>query len=555
MKHDHDRVLELAATSLDWPLTPDEEAELEVAIRRCVSCRRAASMLAATNRALSPLSVEPSRHVDVAVRRSVRLGTRPFSGAGLLLAGVLATTALLGGVVAVAAPNVQTARNDPGVVPGPDVRPVPPETARPNLSEPGPSHSAAPDPEPSASPDPSLRSRQSNPLDVGGVAVSVGLTRIELRTEPGTGQGSAIEAGVHPGQRVAVAAGPQVVDGAEWYLVSLGTTRGWLRVPDAAGDAQLRPVRNGVLSVVDPSTSSVVSVDPGRGESWRVDRAGVGEVAWSRDGRLLALAVRGSEPDRGDIRLVSTTGEDLGLLAEDVADAPWLDWGAGLLAAVRRQGVGSIVVASPANRSLEYVAGAGSSPSWSPVAGRLAFLEGRASGRYALGLMRADGANRAILVSGGVPLQRPAWSPDGSQLAIFAPDAGYGCRICLVVARTGDVVPLTTDLGGTPIWSPDGRSVAFVASGGALHGRLLVAGLDGVSSEVRIPGSEIRQPEWSPDGRYLAFTAVVDGRRQLGTVRADGSDLQWHWAGSDDLGSVSWQSAPGGHDAEAEDGG
>jgi hypothetical protein len=519
VKHDHDRTLELAATALDWRLTPVEATELNAAIRTCASCRGAASTLASTNGGLSPVSVEPPRHVDVAVRRSVLLGRRRFSGAALLLAGVLATVALLGGAMGVAAPSVQTVRNGPPVVPALASATPRPESARQGSDEP----------------------RGSNRLDVGGVAVWSGPGRVALRTEPGHDQGSTTEAGVQPGQRVAVAAGPEVLGGVDWYLVTLGTTRGWLPASDAVGQSRLRAVRNGVVSVVDPGTSSVVSVDRSGGVSWRVDAAGVTDAAWSRDGRFLALAVPGSVTGRAAIRLVGTTGEDVGVVAEDVAVEPWLDWGAGLLAAVTDEGGGSILVVSPVDPSLRYVAGAGSSPSWSPVAGRLAFLSSREGGRYGLSVMRADGANPTTLVDGGLPLQRPAWSPDGSRLAILAGDGASRCRICLIVARSGEVVPLTTEFGGTPTWSPDGRSVAFVASGGALHGQLLVAGLDGVSREVSIPGTDIRQPEWSPDGRYLAFTALVDGRRQLGIVQPDGSDLQWLWVGLDELGSVSWQ--------------
>jgi TolB protein len=110
----------------------------------------------------------------------------------------------------------------------------------------------------------------------------------------------------------------------------------------------------------------------------------------------------------------------------------------------------------------------------------------------------------------------PAWSPDGSELAI-----AVGSRIEVVNARTGSVRAVVGP-GGEPAWSPDGAAIAF-----ARDGDIWAAAPDG-SGAHRITSGPVfdRMPAYSPDGRRIAYRAVpADGVGVFAADAADGANV------------------------------
>ncbi len=134
---------------------------------------------------------------------------------------------------------------------------------------------------------------------------------------------------------------------------------------------------------------------------------------------------------------------------------------------------------------------------------------------------------------------RPAWSPDGRELAFLGregDDPDRGGRYTLLVARPGSnaaprrLVEFQGENGdsswmATPQWSPDGKRIAYVAGGDpkliyyALQGvrvidaaggppRAIAAGLD----------RNTTQPRWAADGRSLYFLLEDDRNQQLVNV-------------------------------------
>jgi dipeptidyl aminopeptidase/acylaminoacyl peptidase len=105
-----------------------------------------------------------------------------------------------------------------------------------------------------------------------------------------------------------------------------------------------------------------------------------------------------------------------------------------------------------------------------------------------------------------LPGVRPAWSPDGRQLA-FACSTG----IYTMTSRGTDIRRIPTgDLRpGWPTWSPDGRRVAFAAYTPTSNS-IYVSRLDG-SRRIRV-ASNGEKPDWSPDGKTIAYRAA-DGIR------------------------------------------
>jgi len=126
----------------------------------------------------------------------------------------------------------------------------------------------------------------------------------------------------------------------------------------------------------------------------------------------------------------------------------------------------------------------------------------------------------------------PAWSPDGSQIAITQ----LAGRMFIAVSKilvmnaygrgehelTGQVA--SEDQAA---WSPDGSKVAFAGYLQSGTWEIYVVNADG-SNEVRITNNRADDfvPTWSPDGSEIAFTSNRSGRFEVYAVNADGSNLR-----------------------------
>lgn len=138
------------------------------------------------------------------------------------------------------------------------------------------------------------------------------------------------------------------------------------------------------------------------------------------------------------------------------------------------------------------------SPRWSPDARTIAFLSNR-DGRDRVYLVRADGtALRPLSADTSFTQQAdPAWSPDGSQVALTVRLPDGGTRIAVVDARSGAsrVVSPLGESAAAPSWSPDGRHLAYAATSATGDADIRIVRAD-AGAVVTVATSSA--PDWLP---------------------------------------------------------
>jgi TolB protein len=172
-------------------------------------------------------------------------------------------------------------------------------------------------------------------------------------------------------------------------------------------------------------------------------------------------------------------------------------------------------------------------PRWSPSGEWIAF-QSNVSGAFQIYAIRPDGSDLAQITNSGVN-QFPAWSPDGTRLAVRRDVDIY------VIDVTGGAAPvrLTTTVAVGVInqmasWSPDGTQIAFMSTRETgNYPSVFVMNADG-SGQLDLtpkPGGETgmwssRAPAWSPNGKYIYFTGVRPNltTEQIYVMNADGSN-------------------------------
>ena len=162
-----------------------------------------------------------------------------------------------------------------------------------------------------------------------------------------------------------------------------------------------------------------------------------------------------------------------------------------------------------------------SAPAWSPDGSRLA-LERSELPSNRIVVMNADGSSDRALTDGAVDAN-PAWSPDGNTIA-FDRRSGEGSMIVVMNADGTDLRELTSGgVDANPTWSPDGASIAF-QRGAPGATRIFVMGADGSDPRAVTSGPDT-DAAWSPDGRTIAFARTTeDGYSHLRLVSGQGTD-------------------------------
>lgn len=147
---------------------------------------------------------------------------------------------------------------------------------------------------------------------------------------------------------------------------------------------------------------------------------------------------------------------------------------------------------------------------------------------YQLQYADADGARVQTILKSREPIMSPSWSPDGRKVAYvsFEDDGLPGIYVHDLATSSRERVSAFPGINGAPAWSPDGSRLAITLS---RDGNPEIYSLELASGELarltRHYGIDT-EPRWLPDGDSLVFTSSRSGGPQIyrkdlktGTVR------------------------------------
>ena len=144
-----------------------------------------------------------------------------------------------------------------------------------------------------------------------------------------------------------------------------------------------------------------------------------------------------------------------------------------------------------------------------------------------------DGSHEQLLFPGSS--HNPHWSPDGSEVAIFAPDSAGGETLSATIVNpdTGTYRQLPIPDPALPIgctwWSPDGLRLACVGAEQSVNGIYTIRSSDGggLQQVTSNPTGEDNLGGYSPDGKRLFFErTTAEGDEALYTVLVNGGGLR-----------------------------
>ncbi len=154
-----------------------------------------------------------------------------------------------------------------------------------------------------------------------------------------------------------------------------------------------------------------------------------------------------------------------------------------------------------------------------------------AAGGYAqIFIADVDGRNFRRISSVRAIEVEPKVNPKTGNEIVFVSDRGGHPQVYKMSIDGADVTLLTTGEGDAvnPSWNPDGQHIAFSWTRGFAPGNFNIFIMDVTTRElVQLTHGAGRNenPTWAPDGKHLAFSSNRNGKTQIFTMLADGTQV------------------------------
>jgi Tol biopolymer transport system component len=193
-------------------------------------------------------------------------------------------------------------------------------------------------------------------------------------------------------------------------------------------------------------------------------------------------------------------------------------------------------------------------PAWSPDGTRIAFISDRDGDaekpQSHLFVMNADGSDVEQLTSSDRVdnAALPAWSPDGTRIAIVVSNYQDGSDIFSIDIESRALEDITENPGQhdtAPAWSPDGTRIAFQSDRSGDFD-IFVKNLENFPDNPQQLTNNQQYdtaPTWSPDGNYIVYQHHhdADSDSDLFVMNADGSQQTPLISAAWDEGAADWR--------------
>jgi TolB protein len=183
--------------------------------------------------------------------------------------------------------------------------------------------------------------------------------------------------------------------------------------------------------------------------------------------------------------------------------------------------------------------GSNSAPAWSPDGSKLAISLSR-DGLTQIYTVNANGSGlQRLTTTSGIDTE-PQFSADG-QYIYFLSDRSGGPQIYRMSAGGGDAKRVTFNgsYNITPRISPDGKTLAYISR---REGKFQLYSLDLASGqEQRLSDTtKDESPSFSPNGRYIMYATESGRRGSLAVVSVDGRVKQKLTVQAGDIREPTW---------------